>query len=64
MNPEPLASYKSKTYNPGSPAPNPLKDQFGNFPMTIDRSLATSTEFISSPDPKNPLKLTFSCKNF
>ena len=57
MNPEPFNTYKSKTYNPGSPTPNPLKDQFSSFP-----ALKTSCqEFTTySPDPKNPLKVTFS----
>ena len=52
-----INTYKSKTFNPGSPAPNPLKDQFSSFP-----ALKTSCqEFTSySPDPKNPLKVTFS----
>ena len=51
--------YKTKIYNPGSPAPNPLKNQFSNFPSLKNK---TCQEFTShSPDPKNPLKVTFSC---
>ena len=57
MNPEPLASYKSKAYNPGSPLPNPIKEQFCSFP-TNKNAVQEFTSF--SPDPKQPLKITFS----
>ena len=55
MNPEPLKSYQAKAYNPGSPAPNPKKEQFSNFPINKDLD---EFEFSSCITPKDPLKLT------
>ena len=55
MNLEPFNSYKAKTYNPGSPAPHPLKKQFTSFP-SLKTCCQNFTSF--SPDPKNPLKVT------
>ena len=61
MNPEPLSSYKEKAYNPGSPAPDPIREQFGSFPL--QKQINSTPTFNSSfSNPKNPLKLTFSCK--
>ena len=47
MNPDSLANYKLKVYNPGSPNPCPQTETFKSFPSV-------------STNPENPLKLTFS----
>lgn len=59
MNPDPLSSYKEKAYNLGSPRPDPVQEQFGNFPLK--KSTKAIPKFNSSAtDPLNPLRLTFS----
>ena len=60
MNPEPLKSYKAKAYNPGSPAPNPTKEQFSNFPKIKD--LESEFEFSSGLKIDTPSTVKSSSK--
>ena len=55
MNQDSLNRYKSQVYNPGSPHPSPVTEPFKVFPK--DHSFSSAT-----PDPVNPLKITFSAK--
>ena len=61
MNPEPLSSYKEKTYNPGSPCPSPSRDPFSDFPLAKPSKLK-KPGFSSATKPDNPLKLVISTK--
>ena len=56
MNQGSFQAYKNQVYNPGSPNPNPRTSPLRSLPKE------QNSPYLSTPDPENPLKITFSCK--
>ena len=58
MNQGSFLAYKNQVYNPGSPNPNPKTSPLKILP----KEHKSPSPYSSTPDPDNPLKLTFSSK--
>ena len=58
MNQGSFLAYKNQVYNPGSPNPNPKTSPLKILP----KEHKSPSPYQSTPDPDNPLKLTFSSK--
>ena len=58
MNQGSFISYKNQVYNPGSPNPNPRTSPLRALP----KDPKSPSPYLSTPNPDNPLRITFSAK--